>query len=58
MRRAIAKRDEVDVDKAALFGYPAGKARIADQLVALIPTHKTYVEPFCGSAAVFVTKAP
>lgn len=44
-----------DVEKY-VFGYPAGKSRMKVGLVKMIPTHKTYVEPFCGSAAVFFHK--
>ena len=39
-----------------IWGSPAGKKRIADRLVAMLPTHKTYVEPFAGSAAVLFAK--
>lgn len=42
--------------KKFLFGYSAGKARLAPDLVPLIPAHKTYVEPFVGSASVFLAK--
>lgn len=47
-----------DVAKAARgpFGYTAGKSLIADKLAKLFPAHETYVEPFCGSAAVFFVK--
>jgi site-specific DNA-adenine methylase len=41
-----------------IWGSPAGKKRLAARLVKLIPTHKTYVEPFAGSAAVFFEKPP
>jgi site-specific DNA-adenine methylase len=39
-----------------IWGSPAGKKRIAERLVAMLPTHKTYVEPFAGSAAVLFAK--
>ncbi len=39
------------------FFSPAGKKLLAKQLVALIPQHHTFAEPFCGSAAVFFAKA-
>jgi len=35
-----------------------GKRRIAKRLVALLPPHQTYVEPFCGGAQVFFHKEP
>jgi site-specific DNA-adenine methylase len=41
-----------------IWGSPAGKKRLAARLVKLIPPHKTYVEPFAGSAAVFFEKEP
>ncbi|MBX3246131.1 MAG: DNA adenine methylase, partial [Myxococcales bacterium] len=41
-----------------IWGSPAGKKRLADRLVAMLPAHKTYVEPFAGSAAVLFAKEP
>ena len=41
-----------------IWASPAGKKRIAARLVQLIPAHKTYVEPFAGSGAVFFAKGP
>lgn len=38
--------------------YIGGKARLAERLVALIPPHDVYVEPFCGGAQVFFHKPP
>jgi len=51
------RRFQVSVAKT-IWGSPAGKKRLADRLVALLPAHKTYVEPFAGSAAVFFAKDP
>lgn len=48
--------DEVDDVEKQIFGYPAGKRRMKVGLVRMIPAHKTYVEPFAGSAAVFFGK--
>lgn len=41
-----------------IWGSPAGKKRLAKRLVALLPPHDTYVEPFAGSAAVLFEKEP
>ncbi|HET9622029.1 MAG TPA: XkdF-like putative serine protease domain-containing protein [Kofleriaceae bacterium] len=44
--------------RKTIWGSPAGKKRLAPRLVKLIPVHKTYVEPFAGSGAVFFEKPP
>ena len=51
------RRFQVAVSKT-IWGSPAGKKRLADRLAALLPAHKTYVEPFAGSAAVLFAKEP
>jgi DNA adenine methylase len=38
--------------------YFGGKMRVADQIVARLPPHQHYVEPFCGSLAVLLAKPP
>lgn len=38
--------------------YPGAKWRLAPWIVQYLPAHITYLEPYCGSAAVFFTKAP
>jgi DNA adenine methylase len=43
-------------DMIGPLSYIGGKRRIAKQLVALIPPHTTYVEPFAGGAQVFFHK--
>lgn len=40
------------------FAYFGGKANLADRIVALMPPHRVYIEPFFGSGAVFFAKAP
>jgi site-specific DNA-adenine methylase len=57
-RRVLAaSRGKTAVEKT-IWGSPAGKKRLADRLVAMLPAHKTYVEPFAGSAAVLFAKEP
>lgn len=38
--------------------YYGGKARIADQIVPLLPAHEHYVEPYCGGLGVLLAKRP
>jgi len=47
-----------DAIEKTIWSSPAGKKRIAKRLAAMLPAHKTYVEPFCGSAAVLFAKEP
>lgn len=42
----------------APFTYFGGKTRLADDIVALFPPHRVYIEPFFGSGAVFFRKGP
>ena len=41
-----------------VWGSPAGKKRLAERLVAMLPGHTTYTEPFVGSGAVLFEKEP
>jgi DNA adenine methylase len=40
------------------FGYFGSKHRIASQIADLLPPHNAWVEAFCGSAAVTLSKKP
>ena len=39
------------------FRYPGHQIYALDTLFSLIPSHKLYIEPFCGGASVFFGKA-
>jgi DNA adenine methylase len=41
-----------------ILRYAGGKHRLAPWIVAQMPPHKAYVEPFCGSCAVLFAKRP
>ena len=56
-RATLADVATLRVEKT-IWSSPAGKKRIAERLAKMLPPHKTYVEPFCGSAAVFFAKEP
>jgi len=38
------------------FAYYGGKTTLADAIVALLPPHRHYIEPFAGSLAVLLAK--
>jgi len=42
----------------APFAYFGGKSMLAKKLLEIMPPHDYYVEPFCGSAALFFAKKP
>ena len=40
----------------AIIEYPGSKWRLAHDIIALMPEHRSYLEPFFGSGAVFFRK--
>lgn len=38
----------------AALRYPGAKWSVADWIIGLMPPHKSYLEPFFGSGAVFI----
>ena len=40
------------------LAYLGGKNRVSKKIIALIPEHTCYIEPFCGGAQVFFHKEP
>lgn len=42
----------------AILKYPGGKWRTAEWITSFFPKHTVYLEPFCGSSAVFFKKHP
>lgn len=43
---------------APMVPWVGGKRRLAPQIMATLPEHTCYVEPFCGAAALFFAKPP
>ena len=41
-----------------IFNYFGSKYWLSRKLLCLIPPHHTYIEPYCGSAAMFFAKQP
>jgi DNA adenine methylase len=56
-RTVLSTGDSEPVEKT-IWSSPAGKKRLSKRLAAMLPAHKTYVEPFAGSAAVLFAKEP
>jgi DNA adenine methylase len=56
-REVLAQCGRDELEKT-IWSSPAGKKRLASRLASMLPAHKTYVEPFAGSAAVLFAKEP
>jgi DNA adenine methylase len=41
-----------------IIPWIGGKRRLAKTILPLFPEHRTYIEPFCGAAALFFMKDP
>ncbi|AOC91124.1 Site-specific DNA-methyltransferase (adenine-specific) [Bacillus amyloliquefaciens] len=41
-----------------ILHYPGSKWSMTDWIISHMPEHKTYVEPFFGSGALFFNKQP
>lgn len=52
------KADEFEKRKLVPSNQWGGSAKYATTLAKRLPEHKRYVEPFCGSAALFFAKEP
>ena len=52
------KAEEFEKRKLVPFNQWGGSAKYAASLSKKLPEHKRYVEPFCGSAALFFAKEP
>lgn len=57
-RISVAKFEQTRAVHKTIWGSPAGKKRLSEKLAGMLPPHKTYVEPFAGSAAVLFAKEP
>lgn len=42
----------------AILNYPGAKWGMAEQIVSMMPSHRSYLEPFFGSGAVLFNKPP
>lgn len=58
--RRLLEETQSEVEKARRVPFQqwGGSGQYAKRLAERLPEHKRYVEPFCGSAAVFYAKPP
>lgn len=53
-----APRSDVGLVSGPVLKYPGAKWRLSDWIIAHMPPHEVYVEPFFGSGAIFFRKSP
>ena len=41
-----------------IISWPGGKSRLAQCILPLMPSHRCYVEPFCGGLGMFLSREP
>jgi DNA adenine methylase len=50
--------EEQENTMKTLLNYPGAKWGMAKQIIAMMPPHRSYLEPFFGSGAVLFNKPP
>lgn len=56
--KADLENNSGEIKMKTLLNYPGAKWGMAEQIVSLMPHHRSYLEPFFGSGAVLFNKPP